>query len=176
VHRARGDLPVEELIAAVAGRHGITRRPCGPADGDFLLALYASTRAEELAATGWPAPERDAFVRMQFTLQDRHYRAVYPGAEHSVIVVAGRPAGRLIVDRGRGAVRVVDISLLPEHRGRGIGSGVLADVMAEAASTARPVRLSVALGNPARRLYERLGFTATDASGSHVEMEWRARA
>ncbi len=173
MHRPRGDLPVAELIESVTGLDGLELRPSRATDREFLVELYASTRSDELAATGWTPEVRDAFVRMQFDLQDRHYRSAFPDAEHSVIVGDGRPIGRVIVDRGAREIRVVDISLMPEHRGHGIGSALLRRVLAEATTAGIPVGLSVQATNPARHLYERLGFAVTDASNLYLSLEWR---
>ncbi|MFL6137936.1 MAG: GNAT family N-acetyltransferase [Frankiaceae bacterium] len=148
-------------------------RPCTPADTAFLLELYGSTRAAELALAPWSAEDKAAFVRMQFDAQDRHYRAQFPAAERSVIEVGGEPAGRLYVDRRLDEIRVVDLSLLPAWRGRGIGTALLTDLLDEATGTARPVRLHVEVGNPARRLYVRLGFQPVASSGPYELMEHR---
>ncbi|OYW70612.1 MAG: hypothetical protein B7Z37_30225, partial [Verrucomicrobia bacterium 12-59-8] len=77
----------------------IALRPVTPADEAFLLAVYASTRAEELALSGWTDEQKDQFCRMQFTGQDAHYRGNYPTAQLHVILKDGIPAGRLYVDR-----------------------------------------------------------------------------
>ena len=58
---------------------------------------------------------------MQFDAQDTEYRRANPDGSFDVIEVDGRPAGRLYVDRRPGDLRIVDIALLPEFRGRGIG-------------------------------------------------------
>jgi len=157
----------------VAGDDGVALRPSRETDREFLVALYASTRAQELDSTGWTDTQRDAFVRMQFDLQDRHYRHVFPSAAHSLILRGGQPIGRVIVDRGQREIRVVDISLMPEHRGQGIGSALLRRVTAEAAVAGVPVGLSVEATNPARQLYERMGFVVTDASATYMSLEWR---
>ena len=157
----------------MTGEDGVELRPSRETDREFLVALYASTRSDELAATSWTPAELDAFVRMQFDLQDHHYRSAYPHAEHSLIVGDGRPIGRVIVDRGPHEIRVVDISLMPDHRGHGIGSALLRRVLAEATVAGLPVGLSVQAANPARHLYERLGFAVTDASNFYLSMEWR---
>ena len=159
----------------MTGGEPVRLRPSGHTDREFLVALYASTREAELDAAGWGPAERDTFVRMQFDLQDRHYRAAFPCAQHSIVLARGRAVGRLIVERAPGEIRVVDISLLPDHRGHGIGSALLQEVLAEATRAGVAVRLAVALTNPARRLYERFGFTPTDASASHLFLEWRPR-
>src|SRR5580693_7112036 len=94
-----------------------------PDDGDFLLSLYASTRRPELAGLGWSEKEQDAFIRMQFDAQTRHYRGSFPNATYSVICVAGEQAGRLIVHRADNAIVIVDITLAPKFRRVGIGGG-----------------------------------------------------
>ncbi|HEX5502328.1 MAG TPA: GNAT family N-acetyltransferase [Thermomicrobiales bacterium] len=143
----------------------VTLRPARPDDGAFLRALYAATRADELAAWGWDAARRDAFLAMQFQAQRRHYEAAWPHAEHRIVCLAGRPIGRLLVAREPGEIRLVDIALLPECRGAGIGAGLIGGLLDEGARAGLPVRLHVARENRARRLYERLGFVVV--SGDH---------
>ncbi len=150
----------------------LSLRPAGPADAEFLYRVYASTRLEELAPTGWPREQIEAFLRMQFRAQDTHYRSYFPDAAFDVIVCAGEPAGRLTVDRRPAEIRVVDIALLPEFRGRGAGSALLRALLAEAAAAGVPVRIHVEANNPARRLYDRLGFVQTDTTGVYHLLEW----
>jgi ribosomal protein S18 acetylase RimI-like enzyme len=144
----------------------VTLRPGTPADAPFFLSVYASTRAEELARVPWRPEEKDAFVRMQFDAQARHYAAHYaPQATFDVVLVDGVPAGRLIVHRGPRDVRVVDISLLPAFRGRGVGTRVLQPVLDEAAAQGKRVSIHVEVENPAQRLYARLGFVKVAQEG-----------
>jgi ribosomal protein S18 acetylase RimI-like enzyme len=157
-------------------RARISLRPPVPADEPFLLALYASTRAEELAITGWSEAEQDAFCRMQFAAQTRFYNDHYPHDGFSLLLVDGEPAGRLYVARLPGELRVVDIALMPRFRGRGIGSSLFASLFEESRSTGLPVRIHVEVFNRARRLYERLGFRQIADRGVYVEMEWRPPA
>lgn len=146
-------------------------RPCGPEDREFLVRVYASTRADELALTGWSHEERDEFVRMQFDLQDRSFAAAFPDAQRSIVVDGDAPIGRLYVHRDEREIRIVDIALLPEHRGRGVGTALLRDVLAEGERTARPIRIHVQVFNRARALYDRLGFVPVREYGVHIEME-----
>ena len=155
----------------VAGLSRVRLRTAVPADAAFLLRLYGSTRAAELALMPWSAVEKAAFVRMQFQAQDAHFRGHYPDAERWIVVVDGAPAGRLYVDHRADEVRVIDISLLPEHRGQGIGTALLRRVLGDAAAAGLPVRVHVVEGNPARRLYDRLGFRPVDHHGFHEAME-----
>jgi ribosomal protein S18 acetylase RimI-like enzyme len=149
-------------------------RPSAPGDAELLFRIYASTRDEELGAVPWTPEQKEAFLRMQFAAQDAHYRRSYPDASFDLLIVGGMPAGRLCVWRAPSEVRIVDIALLPEFRRRGIGERVLRDLLAEAARTGRTVSLHVERTNPARRLYERLGFRTTADRGMYLAMECRA--
>ena len=146
-------------------------RPVADADRAFLIELYASVREPELAHLPWDDGMRRAFVEQQFTAQDTHYREHYPGATLDVIEVDGEPAGRLYVHRGASDIRIMDIALAPEYRGRGIGSGLLRSLIAEAQANARTLSIHVETNNPARRLYERLGFVQAGEHGVYLLLE-----
>jgi ribosomal protein S18 acetylase RimI-like enzyme len=148
-------------------------RPVVDADRAFLVDLYASTREEELAQVAWDDGTKRAFVEQQFTAQDAHYRANYPGATLDVIEVDGSPAGRLYVHRGPSDIRIMDIALAPSFRGRGIGTSLLQGLMAEADASSRKLSIHVEMNNPARSLYDRLGFVAAGEHGVYVLMERR---
>lgn len=151
-------------------------RPLTDDDRSFLMELYASTRADELAQVPWDAATRRAFVEQQFHAQDLHYRTHYPGATLDVVEVDGERAGRLYVHRGERDIRVMDIALLPPFRGRGLGTTLLRDVLAEGEASGRTVSISVEVFNAARRLYERLGFRDAEDQGVYLLMEWRPDA
>ena len=141
------------------------------ADADFLLAVYASTRVEELAVVPWTDAERDAFLRMQFDAQDRYWRELRPDASFDVILVDGEPAGRLYVDRRPDGIRIVDIALLPDHRAMGVGTLLISHILDEGSASGRPVTIHVERGNRARVLYERLGFRQIDTTGVYDLLE-----
>ena len=69
---------------------------------------------------------------------------------------------------------MIDISLLPEVRGQGLGKAVMSDVVAAARITGKTVSLHVERTNPARRLYARLGFVQVEDKGIYLRMEWKA--
>ena len=146
--------------------------PVGQRDREFLYRVYASTREEELAVVTWEDGQKEAFLRAQFDAQDREYRKANPDGRFDVIEVDGRPTGRLYVDRRPGDLRIVDISLLPESRGHGIGAGLVAGLQREAAAEGRIVSIHVESHNPAARLYERLGFVVAADLGVYRRMEW----
>jgi ribosomal protein S18 acetylase RimI-like enzyme len=149
-----------------------TLRPAGADDTAFLLCVYASTRRDELAGIDWGEAQMQAFLEMQFRAQDRYYRQQFPGARFEIVEVGGCRAGRLCTDRSGEAIHLIDIALLPEHRCRGLGGAILRALLAEATEAPIPVGLHVELHNPARRLYERLGFVATELHGIHQQMHW----
>ncbi len=150
---------------------GITLRPVSSSDRDFLLHVYASTREGELAPLPWTNDERAAFIEQQFEAQDRHYRENYAGASLDVVECDGAPAGRLYVARWSDEIRIIDIALLPEFRGRGIGTRLLRGLLDEAARTRRRLSIHVEKHNPALRLYSRLGFAPIADRGVYLLME-----
>jgi GNAT superfamily N-acetyltransferase len=150
-------------------------RPAVAADADFLLSVYASTRADELAQVPWDAATREAFVRQQYAAQETHYWAHYPQSLLQVIVdgqaAPPRAIGRLWTDRRPDALHVLDISLLADARGRGVGTGCLLALRDEAHARSVPLSIYVEIHNPARRLYERLGFQADgEPQGLYLRM------
>ena len=120
----------------------------------------------------WDEGQKAAFVQMQFTAQHRYYLEQYAKAAFLIILRDGVPAGRLYVDRRPTDIRIIDIALLPEYRGRGIGSLLLKQVLTEAAQTDKRVSIHVERFNPAMRLYERLGFRQIEDQGVYLLMEW----
>jgi ribosomal protein S18 acetylase RimI-like enzyme len=158
--------------------HTLSLRPVTAADDAFLFQLYVSTR-QDIAALGLGEQQGGALLLVQWMTQRNSYRARFPHAEHQLILIDGRQVGRLWVAREPGEVRLVDLSLLPAHRGAGLGTSLLRSLQQEAALAGKPLRLSVARDNPARRLYERLGFTPTadsaaDPDAPHLTLEWLA--
>lgn len=146
-------------------------RPVEDGDRAFLVELYASTREEELAQVSWDDATTRAFVEHQFSAQDTHYRSNYPGATLDVIEVDGSRAGRLYVHRGPSDIRIMDIALAPEFRGRGTGTALLRGLIEEADASQRKLSIHVEQNNPARSLYDRLGFEPAGEHGIYILME-----
>lgn len=154
----------------------ISIRPITPEDEAFLANLYASTRAEELAQTNWSDEEKSLFCRMQFNAQTADYQRNYPDASFQIIERDGVAAGRLLVLREDEKIHVIDISLLPEHRGAGLGTRLLKELQEEARPAGKTLSIHVEQFNPARRLYERLGFQQVEEKGVYLLMEWGGKA
>lgn len=152
----------------------ITLRPYRPDELDFLERVYATTRADELAQVPWTDAEKAAFVHMQFQAQHDYYHEHYAGARFDIIEADGERLGRMYVYRTPSEIRLMDIALLPQYRGRGIGTGLITALLDEARANHQRVSLHVERHNPAFRLYRRLGFVEGEEGPIYVYMEWNA--
>jgi len=153
----------------------VTLRAATDADHDFLLAVFASTRSDELTALEGNPTLRQAFINMQYSIQQQSYSACHPAAENSIILLAEQSIGRMLVDRKDAAILLVDIAILNDYRNRRIGSSLIQGLLEEAVASQKSVRLSVYKLNPAVRLYERLGFSRIADDGVYFEMTWVPR-
>ena len=150
-------------------------RPATADDVDFLQTVYASTRADELTQLPWNEAQRSAFIRMQFTSQRQHYLKHYPNARQDLIVKGDQPIGRLYVNRGDG-IHIIDITLLPEHRGQGVGTSIISALIDEATEARKAVSIYVESFNRSKNLFERLGFKEIEEDGFNLLLERPAGA
>ena len=149
-------------------------RARAPDDGDagFLARLYASTRTDLHSMTADPAFVA-SLIAMQQRFQAAGYRNDFPGATYLLLEYDGAPCGRIVVDAGPLALRLVDIALLAEVRGQGLGSHILRALQAWAARRGVPLTLAVHHSNPhARRLYLVLGFQSNGRNEVSEQMIW----
>lgn len=152
---------------------GIGLRAARATDLDWLCTLYASTRSAELAVVPWPEAAKRAFLDQQFALQHAHYLRHFPAADFLIVEHARERLGRLYLDRSADPHVLVDISLLPECRGKGIGAALIAHAQSLANTDGCALRLHVLHANhPAKRLYARLGFVAGESGQTHLAMRW----
>ena len=153
----------------------ITLRPVTAGDDEFLLAVYTSTRAEELAQVNWEPGQKEIFVAWQFGLQRQEYHTRYPNARYQIILVNNQPAGRIWVGEDDTQIRLLDIGILKEFQNGGVGTYLLKQLIAEAAAKNKPLRHMVfVLNDNAHRFYERLGFVVIEDVGGYKHMEWRS--
>lgn len=149
-------------------RPNISLRQATPDDEPFLLDLYGSTRDEELAGLDWDDNQKRTFIRMQFLVRERSY----PRGDDRIILMNGLSIGRMLVNRSDSAILLTDIALLTEYRNAGIGTGLIRELIKEAAESAKPLHLHVLETSPAVRLYERLGFARLGTDAAYLEMKW----
>ena len=152
----------------------LTLRPVTAGDEEFLLSVYASTRADELGQAVWQEGQQDTFVKWQFDLQRREYDARFPDAQYNLILIDNNPAGRIWTGSDDEQIRLLDIALLPEFQNRGAGTLLLRRLISESERAGKPLRHMVfMLNSDAHRFYERLGFKIIEDLGAYRHMEWR---
>lgn len=147
-------------------------RPICDEDVDDLEKIYASTRQEELSVLPWSNYDKKNFLKMQFKAQHQFYQNQFKNADYLMVLAIKQPIGRLYIDRRADEIRIIDIALLPNFRGQGIGSGLLQKILLEGQHSQKPVRIHVEQNNRALGLYERLGFQKIGENGVYFLMEW----
>ena len=157
-------------------RQTVTFRPVREDDADFLFRLYCSTRQEEMQTVPWSEEMKQQFLRMQFSAQTAYYDEQFDRDGFSIIQQDTRPIGRLYVHRDSEDFHIIDIALLPEMRGGGLGTILLREILAEAASVGLTVSIYVEHFNPAKHLYHRLGFQENGENGVYHRMVWSGPA
>jgi ribosomal protein S18 acetylase RimI-like enzyme len=165
--------------AQCAPSAGVVLRPRSDDDERFLLALYAETR-DDVVGFGWQPAQVQEFLTMQYRARESTFAANHPSARSEIVVVDGQAVGRLLVDRRAEAIHLVDIALVTEYRGHGVGTELVTDLIEEARLFNRPLHLTVRHDNRALDLYHRLGFVPMAAPGQpdptdvYLAMEYRA--
>jgi ribosomal protein S18 acetylase RimI-like enzyme len=149
----------------------VDRRPVAEDDRAFLLNLYASTRATEMAMVPWTEEQKQAFVESQFAAQLRGYADTYPDAVHEILSVSGELVGRVYLSREAERLQILDITIAPAARNRGIGTRVLREILAEADDAHKAVSVYVEPYNPSLRLFTRLGFAVASQEEFQLLLE-----
>ena len=150
----------------------IELRPTTGVDLPTLLDIYAHTRQEEMAQTDWSAERQAQFLKNQFMAQLRHYKKQFPDAHFQIMHWQDQVIGRLTWRLQTDFLHLIDISLLPAFRSQGLGGKIIRHLQSLAREKACPFKLMVEVGNPALRLYERLGFRVTGNEGIYFTMQW----
>jgi GNAT superfamily N-acetyltransferase len=168
---------LDDIQASLPAGNTLTLRRARTDDEEFLLALYGSTREEELAQVEWAEGQKDLFLGWQFQLQRSEYETRFPDADYYVVLLDDQPAGRIWIGSDDEQIRLLDIALMPEFQNRGAGTVLLRALMDEASSAAKPLRHMVfVLNSDGHRFYERLGFVVIDDLGAYKHMEWRPQS
>ena len=141
----------------------LSTRPAVLADEPFLMRLRRLTMDEHIERVGKVADDAAHRARVLVNFEAA-----------KIVCLDGEPIGLLKDYRAENEWMLVQIQLLPEHQGKGFGEQLIRTVLAQAEAAGLPVALSVLRGNPARRLYERLGFREAEADGGDAfKLVWR---
>lgn len=157
----------------LAENMSITLRAASDEDEAFLREVYASSRAQELAMVPWNDEQREAFLRMQFDAQHSYYHAQFPEASYQIILQDTEPIGRIYILRQEEEIRVLDVTLLAQQRGAGIGTALMRELIDEADRTGKAVNIWVEEYNPSRSLFARLEFLKVREEGINYLLEYR---
>ena len=150
-------------------KSGIDLRPAGEGDRALVATLYATTRAEELRQVDWSDAQKRVFTDWQSQQQEAHYGLHYPAAER-LLVEKGEPIGRIYVDTTSAEVRLMEVTLLPAWRNQGIGTRLTRLLLEYADRLRLPASLHVEPFNPAKRMYQRMGFGVVEVRGVYEYM------
>jgi ribosomal protein S18 acetylase RimI-like enzyme len=163
--------PAFVLPEALLSR-GLTLRRESDADLPFLMQVFAASRADELAIVPWTGDQKRGFLIHQFSAQRSHYYSHFPDTAFDVIELNGKPIGRLYLDERETRVHVIDIALIPGSRDGGIGTAFLTAIQDYARARGKGVDIFVERMNPAKSLYDRLGFKVVREEDVYLEMDW----
>lgn len=150
----------------------LSHRPIQESDVPFLARLYASTRQNEMAQSGWPQQQIDEFLLSQFKLQHDYYQQHFKSAEFNILMYEGQDIGRVYTSWEPDRLRLIDIAFLPEYQGLGFGRAILTNLINEARIRHRDIYLYVECSNPAFNWYSRLGFQPCGENGVYQQMRW----
>lgn len=132
------------IEGTVALPHGMTARPAGRGDKDFLAKMYKDNRDDLRMADA--APDYiEGVIDMQLEAQTSGYGAQFPNAVYLILEKNGSRIGRITLDIQPVELRLVDLDFIKKAQGKGFGSSILLWLMKAAAQTKRPLLV------PARR-------------------------
>ncbi len=145
-------------------------------DVPFLLTVYASTRSKEMAVVSWSDEQKRIFLEMQFQAQHNYYLSRYPNASYSIINLDGQPIGRLYIERQVDKIKILDITVLPEYRNRGVGTKLITEITQAGEQAEKPVQIYIENYNPSANLFSRLGFHPVAEEGINLLWQWNPGA
>ena len=140
-------------------------RQASPADADFIYRLIETTMRSYVEQVWGSFSEENNRKNIAETIAAKNY---------SIIRCRGEDVGAISVERHPDFVKLSQLFILPQHQNRGIGTSLVRELASEAQQAGMPVRLRVLRNNPARRLYERLGFRVSSITLERVYMELHA--
>ncbi len=140
-------------------------RQASPPDADFIYRLVEVTMRSYVEQT-WGSFSEE--------LSRKNIAETIAAKDYSIIQCGGEDIGAISVVRHPDFIQLNQLFILPPYQNKGIGTSLVRELASEAQQTGMPLRLRVLNTNPARRLYERLGFQVSSTTPEHVYMELHA--
>jgi ribosomal protein S18 acetylase RimI-like enzyme len=148
----------------------LTYRPETPDDEPFLRTLMIETLAEQLAAWSWPEQIRAPLLETQYQVQRQGWRS--RGGSSMIVLQADEAVGWYVTVESADEIRLLNLMVLAQYRGQGIGSAILCTLLTASDAAGKPLRLAVLVNNNrAMQLYERLGFQRLGGDEVQHDME-----
>ena len=170
-------IPVDNDSSTVSSRvpsnwhkAGVELRAELAGDRVFCEALFIEMQGPVLELAEWNIDQCVAYLKLQFAQRERDNRLRYPRADYRIVCFGDERVGRLVVDRSETSIRLLEIVIGADFRGRGIARDCLRRLCAEADARGCTVELLVAVDNPAVRLYLDFDFEAADNDGMYFRM------
>jgi len=151
-------------------QESITLLPVSDHDESFLFRVFRCVHEPSFASLQTPVEQKTELLQMQFNAQQSQYCTQYPDADFDVVMRDGEPVGYMYALRGPDAYVLIDISLLPEQRNKGVGARLVSELIKEAQSSNEPLEAHVLRDNPAWRLWQRLGFEQVSDDGVYLHI------
>ena len=150
-------------------------RPADPDDEPFLRKLRAEVDSERLFLHTWSEEDADEAKKLldfQFRAHAHHHKTQDVDQKDVIIEIDGVPAGRFILVQDSYEIRLADIEVARDFRGKGIGAAVINAIKGESTQSKRPIRLMVERMNTALQFYLTLGFVVVEHYDLNLLMEW----
>lgn len=143
-----------------------TLRQATEADYAFLFHLHQASMKDYVTLTwGWDEAVQQTLFRERFA-----------PARCQMVVVEGREVGVLAVQHQSDTLFLANLQLLPDYQKQGLGTAIIQMLLGQASQQGIPVTLQVLKVNPARHLYERLGFRVIGETATHYLMSTASEA
>lgn len=165
----------EEKSFSLKGQdYVLTLRPETQADINFLLKLYEESRPHLKWISNLDPETLASMIKMQFNNEQAQIKGIYPDVDLKIVELDEKAVGRFYVHYNSQVWRIIEIALLAEYRGKGIGTVLLTCLQEEARKTGNSICLSVTWYNrEAHLLYEKCGFKVVESNGVCSEMLWK---
>ena len=138
-----------------------------------MYELYSAIRAPEFELAPIPADQKEYLLRMQFRGQMSAYAQMYPNSCYHIVLLDGKPVGRLWVAQTEREFHLVDIAIHPSLQKNGIGTALVQRLQREAVVARLSISSCVNRFNPGSlRFHQRLGFAIVRTDEMNYFMQW----